>query len=83
MTRTPWCTLAGHAKAVSYVKFVDSATVVSASTDDSLKLWDLNKTSPSGLSTNACSMTFSGHTNEKVRILLSKLLFLSMINYNY
>lgn len=66
MTRTPWCTLVGHGKAVSYVKFVDSVTAVSASTDNSLKLWDLNKTCSSGFSTNACSLTFSGHTNEKV-----------------
>ena len=35
--KTPWCTLAGHEKAVSYVKFMDSETIVSASTDNSLK----------------------------------------------
>ncbi|XP_020575573.1 protein SUPPRESSOR OF PHYA-105 1-like [Phalaenopsis equestris] len=64
-TRSPWCTLSGHGKAVSYVKFVDSQTLVSASTDNTLKLWDLSKSSASGLSTNACSLTFSGHTNEK------------------
>ncbi|ONK69841.1 uncharacterized protein A4U43_C05F27290 [Asparagus officinalis] len=71
MTRVPWCTLGGHGKAVSYVKFVDSVTAVSASTDNSLKLWDLNKTNPSGLSTNACSLSFSGHTNEKNFVGLS------------
>ncbi|KAJ4831520.1 hypothetical protein Tsubulata_034039 [Turnera subulata] len=65
-TRTPWCTLGGHAKAVSYVKFLDSETVVSASTDNTLKLWDLNKTSSTGLSSSACNMTFRGHSNEKV-----------------
>ncbi|PKU62258.1 protein SUPPRESSOR OF PHYA-105 1 [Dendrobium catenatum] len=64
-TRGPWCTLSGHGKAVSYVKFVDSDTLVSASTDNTLKLWDLNKSSTSGLSSNACSLTFTGHTNEK------------------
>lgn len=64
--RTPWCVLAGHQKSVSYVKFLDSETLVSASTDNTLKLWDLNKSSPSGPSTNACSLTLSGHTNEKV-----------------
>lgn len=58
--------LAGHDKAVSYVKFVDSATLVTASTDNTLKLWDLKKTTHNGLSTNACSLTFGGHTNEKV-----------------
>lgn len=65
-TKIPWCTLAGHGKAVSYVKFIDAETVVSASTDNSLKLWDLKKTSSSGLSSDACGLTFKGHSNEKV-----------------
>lgn len=65
-TKIPWCTLAGHDNAVSYVKFLDAETLVSASTDNTLKLWDLKKTSLEGLSPNACSLTFSGHTNEKV-----------------
>lgn len=65
-TRTPWCTLAGHGKAVSYVKFLDAQTVVSASTDNSLKLWDLKKTSSTGISSDACDLTFRGHSNEKV-----------------
>ncbi|KAK6141049.1 hypothetical protein DH2020_025209 [Rehmannia glutinosa] len=64
-TKIPWCTLAGHGNAVSYVRFLDSETIVSASTDNTLKLWDLKKTSLEGLSPNACSLTFSGHTNEK------------------
>lgn len=67
-TRIPWCTLVGHGKAVSYVKFLDSETLVSASTDNTLKQWDLNKTSSEGLSDKACSFTFSGHSNEKVII---------------
>ncbi|PKA64236.1 Protein suppresor of PHYA-105 1 [Apostasia shenzhenica] len=70
-TRNPWCALSGHGKAVSYVKFVDYETLVSASTDGTLKLWDLKKTNASGLSTNACSMTFSGHKNEKNFVGLS------------
>ncbi|KHM99919.1 Protein SPA1-RELATED 2 [Glycine soja] len=69
--RNPWCVLAGHRKAVSYVKFLDSETLVSASTDNMLKIWDLNKTSPVGLSTSACSLTLSGHTNEKNFVGLS------------
>lgn len=63
---TPWCTLAGHDKAVSYVKFLDSETLLSASTDNTLKLWDLSKTNLSGFSTNAGILTLQGHTNEKV-----------------
>ena len=70
-TSNPWCVLAGHNKAVSYVKFLDSETLVSASTDNTLKLWDLNKTSPCGPSTNACNiLTLGGHTNEKVGLLM-------------
>ncbi|GMJ06220.1 SPA1-related 2 [Hibiscus trionum] len=69
--RAPWCVLGGHDKAVSYVKFLDSETVVTASTDNTLKLWDLNKTSSGGLSSNACSLTFQGHTNEKNFVGLS------------
>ncbi|XP_023757898.1 protein SPA1-RELATED 2 isoform X1 [Lactuca sativa] len=63
--KIPWCTLAGHEKAVSYVKFLDSDSVVSASTDNTVKLWDLKKTSLEGISTDACCMTYKGHTNEK------------------
>ena len=63
---SPWCILAGHDRAVSFVKFLDSETVISASTDNTLKLWDLNKTSSSRLSTTACISTLKGHTNEKV-----------------
>ncbi|KAK9274976.1 hypothetical protein L1049_022233 [Liquidambar formosana] len=70
-TKIPWCILDGHKKAVSHVRFVDSETLVSASTDNTLKLWDLNKTSSNGLSTNACSLTLSGHTNEKNFVGLS------------
>ncbi|XP_009142658.1 protein SUPPRESSOR OF PHYA-105 1 [Brassica rapa] len=71
--KTPWCTLAGHEKAVSYVKFMDSETIVTASTDNSLKLWNLNKTNSTGLSTGACSMTYKGHTNQKNFVGLSVL----------
>ncbi|KAK7307892.1 hypothetical protein VNO77_41344 [Canavalia gladiata] len=69
--RSPWCVLAGHRKAVSYVKFLDSETLVSASTDNTLKIWDLNKTSPVDASTSACCLTLSGHTNEKNFVGLS------------
>ncbi|GMH22666.1 hypothetical protein Nepgr_024509 [Nepenthes gracilis] len=67
----PWCILSGHKKAVSHVKFLDSETLVSASTDSSLKIWDLCKSSSLGLSTNACSSTLRGHTNEKNFVGLS------------
>lgn len=67
----PLCILAGHDRAVSYVKFLDSETIVSASTDNTLKLWDLKKTSFGFSSTNGCILTFKGHTNEKNFVGLS------------
>ncbi|XP_047172161.1 protein SUPPRESSOR OF PHYA-105 1-like [Vigna umbellata] len=70
-TRIPWCSLAGHRKSVSYVKFIDAGAVVTASTDNSLKLWDLKKASSSALSSDACVLTFKGHRNEKNFVGLS------------
>lgn len=80
--RAPWCVLAGHEKTVSYVKFLDSGTLVTASTDNTLKLWDLKKTTHTGASTSACSLTFSGHTNEKVGICIYITLLLYLKNLN-
>ncbi|KAG2617408.1 protein SPA1-RELATED 2-like [Panicum virgatum] len=70
-TRIPWCTISGHGKAVSYVRFLDPQTLISASTDNTLKIWDLNRTNCSGLSTDSCSLTLNGHTNEKNFVGLS------------
>ncbi|XP_073302031.1 protein SPA1-RELATED 2-like isoform X1 [Primulina huaijiensis] len=67
----PWCILAGHEKTVSYAKFLDAGTLVSASTDNTLKIWDLNKTSSNCLSKDACVLTLRGHTNEKNFVGLS------------
>ena len=39
-TRQPLCTFSGHSKAVSYVKFLDSKSMVSLSTDSTIKQWD-------------------------------------------
>ncbi|KAD3641474.1 hypothetical protein R6Q59_004085 [Mikania micrantha] len=68
---TPLCTLSGHHRAVSYVKFLDCGTLVSASTDNTLKLWDLNKADFGDVSTSSCILTFKGHTNEKNFVGLS------------
>ncbi|KAL5980709.1 ornithine decarboxylase antizyme with +1 programmed ribosomal shift Spa1 [Asimina triloba] len=54
-----------------YVKFLDPDTIVSSSTDNTLKIWDLNKTTPSGLSSGACNLTLKGHVNEKNFVGLS------------
>ncbi|PVV04608.1 hypothetical protein BB560_000899 [Smittium megazygosporum] len=60
---TPLSILKDHRKAVSYVRFASSDSLISASTDSSLKLWDLKN--------NSCVKTFTGHTNEKNFVGLS------------
>ncbi|KAI9082216.1 hypothetical protein K1719_035639 [Acacia pycnantha] len=47
----------GHRKAVSYVKFLSNNELASASTDSTLRLWDVKENIP--------ARTFKGHTNEK------------------
>ncbi|GAB2285237.1 coatomer subunit alpha [Dionaea muscipula] len=47
----------GHRKAVSYVKFLSNHELASASTDSTLRLWDVKESLP--------VRTFRGHTNEK------------------
>jgi WD40 repeat protein len=70
-TRTPLCILGSHQKAVSYVKFMNATTLVSASTDNTLKLWDLNRANTTPHALTPCSLTYTGHTNEKNFIGLS------------
>jgi len=62
----PLTTLRGHRKAVSYVCWAGDE-LVSASTDNSLKLWNIKSQN----SQEACVRTFSGHTNEKNFVGLS------------
>ncbi|KAA8524383.1 hypothetical protein F0562_010826 [Nyssa sinensis] len=68
-TRMPLVTLNGHKKTVSYVKFVDSTSLVSASTDNSLKLWDLSTSTSQVL--DSPLQTFTGHMNVKNFVGLS------------
>ncbi|THG18162.1 hypothetical protein TEA_018767 [Camellia sinensis var. sinensis] len=63
-TKMPLCTMIGHNKTVSYVKFIDSTNLVSASTDNTLKLWDLSMASSRVLDSPLHS--FTGHTNVKL-----------------
>ncbi|KAK1416760.1 hypothetical protein QVD17_25876 [Tagetes erecta] len=65
----PLCTLVGHKRTVSYIKFIDSKTLVSSSTDSSLKLWDLSDTTSQVLDHPVQS--FSGHVNVKNFVGLS------------
>lgn len=55
--RDPVHVFQGHEKAVSYVRFVNADELVSASTDNSLRLWDCRE--------RHCLQTFRGHMNEK------------------
>lgn len=52
------CVFKGHKKAVSYVKFLNTEEIISASTDSQLKLWNVNKPP-------YCLRSFVGHINEK------------------
>jgi E3 ubiquitin-protein ligase RFWD2 len=56
-TKQPLNVFRGHKKAVSYVKFLNRDTLVSASTDSQLKLWNVNN--------KHCMRSFVGHVNEK------------------
>ncbi|CAH8293992.1 unnamed protein product [Eruca vesicaria subsp. sativa] len=67
--KIPLSTMIGHSKTVSYVKFVDSSTLVSSSTDNTLKLWDLSMCA-SGVNETPLH-SFAGHTNLKNFVGLS------------
>ncbi|KAJ9563001.1 hypothetical protein OSB04_008161 [Centaurea solstitialis] len=53
----PLHVFSGHRKAVSYVKFLSNHELASASTDSTLRLWDVKQSIP--------LRTFRGHVNEK------------------
>ncbi|XP_002533551.2 protein SPA1-RELATED 3 isoform X2 [Ricinus communis] len=67
--KVPLCTLVGHNKTVSYVRFIDSTNLVSASTDNTLKLWDLSMCASRIIDTPLQS--FTGHMNVKNFVGLS------------
>jgi len=56
-TKQPLNVFKGHRKAVSYVKFLNSTDIVSASTDSQLKMWTTGQ--------SHCVRSFTGHVNEK------------------
>ncbi|XXG42860.1 hypothetical protein AAC387_Pa01g3033 [Persea americana] len=56
-TSAPVHVFNGHRKAVSYVKFLSTSELASASTDNTLRLWDVNE--------NSAVRAFRGHMNEK------------------
>ncbi len=55
--RSELFTFRGHSKAVSYVRFMSQTELISASTDSTLKLWDIEQ--------RTCKRTFQGHINDK------------------
>ncbi|KVH93042.1 hypothetical protein Ccrd_004904 [Cynara cardunculus var. scolymus] len=65
----PLCTLVGHNKTVSYIKFLDSTTLVSSSTDNTMKLWDLSDCTSRVL--DCPIQTLTGHVNVKNFVGLS------------
>ncbi|XP_042393982.1 protein SPA1-RELATED 4-like isoform X1 [Zingiber officinale] len=67
--RMPSCTLPGHTKTVSYVRYLDASNLVSSSTDNSLKLWSLPTCTTRAV--DNILQTFSGHTNNKNFVGLS------------
>lgn len=62
----PVLVMEGHAKTVTYVKFVDGETLVTASTDGSLKMW---KTDEGGGA--HVVRTYGGHVNSRSFVGLS------------
>ena len=46
--QVPLAVISGHKKAVSYVRWMDGSRLISASTDNLLKLWDVNSGIASG-----------------------------------
>lgn len=76
--KIPVCILTGHQKTVSFIRFADAVNIVSASTDNTLKLWDLTKASTKARGNSASYesisdgvTTFTGHTNVKNFVGLS------------
>ena len=81
----PLATLAGHRKAVSYVRWMGADRIVSSSTDNTLRLWDVKRSMMAERdgfgasegnrfgesSSGACSRVFVGHTNQKNFVGLS------------
>ncbi|KAM3320579.1 protein SPA1-RELATED 4 isoform X1 [Capsicum chacoense] len=68
-SKLPLCTLIGHNKTVSYVKFIDPTTLVSASTDNTIKLWDLSTCTSRIL--DSPLQSYTGHMNVKNFVGLS------------
>jgi E3 ubiquitin-protein ligase RFWD2 len=60
--REPLQVFKGHGKAVSYVRFLNNDELVSASTDSTLKLWNVH--------TGECVRTFSGKGRKRAGVMV-------------
>ncbi|KAJ3174844.1 RING finger and WD repeat domain-containing protein 2 [Geranomyces variabilis] len=60
---TPLHVFQGHSKAVSYVNFVSANTLLSCSTDSTLRSWDVSGSISTGQS--KCTQKYAGHVNVK------------------
>ncbi|CAN8063603.1 unnamed protein product [Agarophyton chilense] len=63
MVKQPLHVFKSHTRAVSYVKFMSPTSLVSASVDSTVKLWDLNSMT--------LERNFTGHTNDRNFVGLS------------
>lgn len=61
--KTPLCVFEGHWRAVSHVLFLNRSELVSASTDSSCKLWNVEKQEP--------GLSYAGHSNDRNFVGLS------------
>ncbi|KAH7301165.1 hypothetical protein KP509_23G014900 [Ceratopteris richardii] len=76
--RIPMFILTGHQKAVSFIRFFGPSSIVSSSTDNTVRLWELTQnntivgrySASTGLKGD-CIRTYSGHTNLKNFVGLS------------
>lgn len=55
--KTPLCVFEGHYRAVSHVLFLNRSELISASTDSSCKLWNVQRHEP--------GLSYAGHTNDR------------------
>lgn len=67
---SPLAVLSGHKNSIAYVRFLGSDSLVTSSTDNTLKLWDLKSACSDG-GTSPAVRTYHGHTNEKNFVGLS------------
>lgn len=88
-TAHPLACVHGHKKAVSYVRWLSGDQLVTASTDNTLKLWSVPAMAAAGVApanaaaagsreaaaaaASACLATYSGHTNQRNFIGLAVL----------